>query len=215
MIKLTAELNGVKVERDIPVKWEEVKYREMLQLGTGSELTALSIFTGQTEETLAKAKIKNLDGVIRALSFLRTEIPLAQYPKQILGYPVRQDLGFEAFGQYTDIKSEVDKGLEGIELLKQYPLMCAIYVTNPYDFTEAEKKVEEMLNAPCTEVLAVGNFLLMKLIALNRSTDQTSRNRNTRLKNWRLALKGWRKRLEFRVRYFTFNLFHRIERKRT
>ena len=215
MIKLTAELNGVKVERDIPVRWEEVTYRQMLELDTPSQSKALSIFTGQSEEALLKAKIRNLDVVINALSFLNSEIPLVQFPKEIAGYPVRQDLGFEAFGQYTDIKAEVEKGFQGIELLKQYPIMCAIYVTKPYDFTEAEKKVEEMLNAPCTEVLAVGNFLLMKLIALNKSTSQISQSRSILPKKWRLALKGWLSRLAFRVRYSTFNLYHRIERKRT
>lgn len=215
MIKLTAELNGVKVEKSLPTKWEEVPFKDFIKLDTGKEITALSIFTGIDEPTLEKARISNLDKVINAISFLKQDLPMVKYPKKIAGYEVRQDLGFEAFGQYQDIKAEIDKGLSGIELLKQFPVMCAIYVTTPYDFKEAEKKVEEMMNAPCTEVLAVGNFLLMKLIALNNSTSHASQKQLTRLKKLKLALKGWRARLAFRVRFFIFSLFHRTERRRS
>lgn len=196
-------LNGVKVSKDIPTKWEDVKFKDFLLLSDNKELNALSIFTGIDAETLKKSSITNLNSLLSALGFLHTEVPLFKYPKTIIGYQVRPDLGFDTFGQYCDLKDELDKGHMGMELIKQYPLMCAIYTAKqPYDFKEAEKNVEQFMNAPCVEVLAVGNFLLMKLLALKRSTDQSSLNRLTPLKKWRLVLRGWLSRLAFTVRYY-------------
>ena len=196
-------LNGVKVTKDIPTKWEDVKFKDFLLLSDNKELNALSIFTSIDAETLKKSSITNLNALLNALAFLKTEVPLFKYPKSILGYPVRQDLGFDTFGQYSDLKDELDKGHMGMDLIKQYPLMCAIYTAKqPYDFKEAEKNVDEFMNAPCVEVLAVGNFLLMKLLALNRSTAQNSPSLLTRLKNWKLVLRGWLSRLAFTVRYY-------------
>lgn len=212
MLDFTITLNGIKVHKKIPTSWEEVPFKDFIKLNTGSELTALAMLTGVEEEIIAKAEISNLNKVISALGFLKTEIAMAKFPKSIAGYTVRQDLGFDAFGQYTDIKTEIDKGLTGIELIKIYPLLGAIYITSPYDFKEAEKKVSEIENAPCTEVLALGNFLLMKLIALRSSTNHASQSQLTPLKKWRLAFRGWRARLAFRVRSFIFNLFHHTEK---
>lgn len=163
-------LNGVKVQKDIPTKWEEVKFKDFLLIQDNKELTALSVFTGIEPDTLKKAQITNLNSLLKAISFLRTEIPLFKYPKKILNYEIRQDLEFEAFGQYSDIKEIVESGKTGIDLIKEYPMLCAIYTTKPYDFKVAESRIEEFNNAPVTEVLAIGNFLLMKLIELRTTT---------------------------------------------
>lgn len=206
-----AELNGVRVEKKIPIRWEEVSFEDFLKLNDTKELTALSVFTGYTPELLKQSKIKNLDKLLSALSFVRTNIPSIK-PTKLLDYPISKDLGFEPFGRYTDIKDEVDKGKQGIELLQQYPLICAIYVCQTvkheatgqtiYDFTEAEKLLPEILKAPCTEVLAVGNFLLLKLIALKNGTEASYQNLPTPMRKLLLVLKLWRSLLAFRVRYF-------------
>jgi len=196
------ELNGVKIERDIPTSWEEVKFKDFLKLD-GRPKKALSIFTGVDEDTIGKAHIKNMDALIHSLSFITKEVPLFKLPKKILTYEVRQDLGFEPFGRYTDLKDEIDKGKTGIELLEQYPLFCAIYcLQGEYEFKKAEANTEQFLNAPCTEVLALGNFLLMKLLGLNKPTETTFLLLRILPKKWRLALKLWRSRLAFQLRYF-------------
>lgn len=196
-------LNGVKVSKDIPTAWDQVSFKDFLALGDNKELTALTVFTGIDAATLKKSSITNLNALLNALAFLKTEVPLFKYPKKILDFDVRQDLGFETFGQYSDIKDELDKGKMGMELIQQYPLMCAIYTAKqPYDFKEAEKNAELFMNAPCVEVLAVGNFLLMKLVGLSRSTDPNYPNHLTRLKKLKLALRGWLSRLAFTVRYY-------------
>ncbi len=195
-------LNGVKVQKQIPTKWEEVKFKDFIALQDNKEITAVSIFTGIDVETLKKANIKNLDDLLACLLFLKKQPDLFNVPKSILGYQLNPDLGFEAFGMYSDLKDELDKGDEGIDLIKKYPLFCAIYCTKPYDFKVAESKVEEFNEAPCTEVLALGNFLLMRLVGLKITTEKTSQKHLTLLKRLKLALIGFRARLAFRVRFF-------------
>jgi hypothetical protein len=211
-----ATLNNVKVTRDIPTDWPQVKYSSFLKLQDRKELSALSTFTGFEPEVLKQATVKNLDQVIRALSFVKTNPDLFKLPKKILGYEVRQDLGFEPFGRYTDIKELVEKEQSEVELLKQYPLLCATYcMPGVYDFKEAEKLATQFEEAPCTEVLALGNFLLLRLIGLKNSTEKTSLLTRILPKKVRLAFQLWRARLGFQLRYFIFNRFHHITKNRS
>jgi hypothetical protein len=211
IFKLT--LNGVKVEKDIPTSWEQVKFKDFLQLN-GSVSKALSIFTGIDEDTLKKANITGLDKLISVLSFLGTDVPLFNFPKKLLNeYDVPYDIGFESWGQYVDLKDELDKRKEGIELLKQYPLFCAIYTMKDYNFKLAEQRAEHLLNAPCTEVMAVGNFMLTKLAALNLTTKGNSLPEGTVLRKYRLALKGWWTNMVFTVRFYILKRKLRLTEK--
>lgn len=204
-----AELNGVKFTKEIPTGWEGVTFRQFLQLKDNKDLTALSVFTGIDKETLKKAKIKNFDDVIRALAFTGFQPDLFKLPKSISGHPVRQDLGFEPFGRYTDIKDIIEKGLPEEELLKQYPLFAAIYTfPGEYKSHEAEKNAELFYDSPCTEVLALGNFLLMRLIGLKNTTGKTSPNRLTLLRKIKLVFLLWRARLAFTLRYSIWKRRH-------
>lgn len=198
----TLTLNGVKKQADIPTGWDQVKFKDFLSLD-GSVNKALSIFTGIDEKTLKKASITGLEKLISTLSFLGTDVPLFNFPKKILNeYDVPYDIGFESWGQYVDLKTELDKGLKGLELLKQYPMFCAIYTMKDYDFTLAEKRAEHIQNAPCTEVMAVANFMLTKLAALNLTTQNNSLPEGTLLRKFRLALKVWWTSTVFTVRFY-------------
>lgn len=208
------ELNGVSVSKNIPIRWEEVTFRQFLEITDNREITALSVFTGIPIKELQVAQIYNLNELIKLISFVKKPAEYFKYPETILGYPVKQDLSFVSFGQYQDIKTEVEKPMDGMERLKRFPYLCAVYTTNPYDSEVAESRVEEFFNAPCTEVLALGNFLIVKLIALNNTISKTSQKPLTRLKKLKLALIAWRAHLAFRVRFFIFNRFHRITPKR-
>lgn len=204
-----AELNGVKFKKEMPTGWEQVTFRQFLKLKDNKDLTALSVFTGLDPETLKKANIKNFDDVIRALSFTNYPPDLLKLPKSILGYPVRQDLGFEPFGRYTDIKDIVTKEQSEGELINQYPLMACIYtMPGEYKFQEAEKNAEQFQEAPCTEVLALGNFLLMRLIGLKNTTGTTSQNQPTLLRKLKLVFLLWRARLAFTLRYYIWKKRH-------
>lgn len=204
-----AELNGVKFKKEIPTDWDQVTFRQFLKLQDNKDLTALSVFTGLDPETLKKAKIKNFDDVIRALSFTSYPPDLLKLPKSILGHPVRQDLGFEPFGRYTDIKDIIEKEQPNRNIINQYPLMASIYTMGgEYKFHEAQNNAEQFQEAPCTEVLALGNFLLMRLIGLKNTNRKTSQNRPTLLKKLRLVFLLWRARLAFTLRYYIWKKRH-------
>jgi hypothetical protein len=201
-MKFTITLNGVKVEKEIPIRWEDVKFKDFLELD-GTVSKALSIFTEVEESILKKANITGLEKLISVLSFLSTDVPLFNFPKKLQGeYDVPYDIGFEQWGQYVDLKTEMDKRLTGVDLLKQYPLFCAIYTMKDYDFKLAEKRADQIMNAPCTEVMAVANFILVKLAALNLNTKSNSLPEGTPLRKFRLALRSWWTNMAFMVRLY-------------
>lgn len=211
-MKVTIVHNNIQVTKDIPTKWDEVTFQQFIELEScGNDMVkVLALFTGVEESILRKARIVGLENVLKTLSFVTIPDYNRKVPDTILGYKIPRNLEFETMGQYADIKAVVDKGLQGMELLKQYAYFCAVFATNPYDADEADKKVQEFFNAPCTEVMAVGNFTFLKLIALSQPTIPNSHRLLTLLRSWKLALKLWFSRLVFTVRYFIWKRRHRI-----
>lgn len=198
-------LNGVSVKRNIPTSWDDVSFKAFLDLEScgNDEAKMLALFTGLDESTVRKAQVKEgIDVILSALSFLRKPDYNRPVPAKILGYTIPKNLQFESMDQYADVKQIVDKGLLGRELLGKYPEFCAIYATKPYVPEQADAKISEFLNAPCTEVLAVGNFTFLKLIELSQTTPKSSHKLLTALKNWKLALKLWWIRLASTVRFY-------------
>lgn len=221
-MKFDITLNGVTVQKEIPVSWEQVTFRQLLDLTETSELKALSLFTGIEPDILRKAQINGLDELLSALSFIHKPAPANLLCKEIHTkegvYPVSLDIGFDSFGQYVDLKETLDalekitdKEKKAMETLKSYPTLCAIYSVKPYNSKIADSKVEEFFNAPCTEVVAVGNFILMKLIALRATTEANSQKRGaTLIKKFRLALKAWLINMAFMVRFYIWKKKHRL-----
>jgi len=109
-MKYEISLKNVKVSKDIPMRWEEVSFRQFLELSkAGNDFAKIiSVFTDIEPETLRKAEIKNLDQLLTAITFINTK-PEPVIPKEIMGYPVPKDLGFESIGQIEDIKDELKK----------------------------------------------------------------------------------------------------------
>lgn len=174
---ISVTIQGRTVKRDIPTRWAEVTFKQFLELDSCGEDYAkvLSLFTGIDDATIRKASITKLDSVLEMLGFLRTKIP-TDLPESICGYKLPKDLGFETVGQYSDLKQDLNdsKDLTPTQRIEKYTLYCAIYACKAkygeYDWQKAEEMRDEFLNAPVTEVLAVGNFTLLKLIALRNHT---------------------------------------------
>lgn len=208
-MKVTLELNGVKLEKEIPTRWKEVSFKQFLKLlEAGDDIAKiLSIFTEIEEETLRKAKFNNLEIIIALLSFLKTDMNLV-VPETCLGYKIPKNLEFESVGQFQDLKLEAMTMKE--KDIERYALFCAIYATNPYDFKEAEKKKEEFFNAPSEEVMAIGNFTLMKLVELTSGLTPKSLHRNIRTKKFWRGLIVWLRNLDFTLRYYTWKRKLRI-----
>lgn len=217
MIKTTITLNNVKVVKDIPTRWAEVTFSKFLQLSKQGDdyLKVISLFTGVPEDTLIKAKISNLDDVLVHLTFLKSD-PVTEIlspPTKVLGYDIPKDLGFKTIGQLKDIQRIWEQGIEDkitpLEQLERFPLYLATYALTEYDYRDAEALAPVFLEAPCPEVLYVGNFTLTKLVVLKTSTKSDSPRRKARLKKWKLAFRGWLSRMAFMVRFSIWNRLHR------
>ena len=205
-MKITAELNGVKLEKNIPTGWDQVTFEQFLKLATAqNDIQKISIFTGLDEQTLRIAKIKNLNAIISCLAFLSTTPAVDKIPETILGYKMPKNLELEEIGRYEDLKLELAKIKEGdVESVKVYATMCAIYAVDPYDYQKAEILSHYFLTAPCEEVMAVGNFTLMKLIGLNNPSLLAPLKRPSLMKRLRLGIRAWLSRLAFTARYYSW-----------
>jgi hypothetical protein len=206
-MKVTATLNGVKITKQLPVRYSELGFKKYVELAFSKDdpIKVLSILLDQGEETLKKAKIYNLEEVLSLMSFLRKPIEL-RVPKEILGYKIPKDLKFESMNRYADLQHIA--GSFGKELTKesllQYAEMVAIYAMPNYeDASEQEKQdfIEQFYNAPCEEVMAVGNFTLMKLTELRMNIGNGYRNRATLKSRLLLAFKAWLSLTAFSIRY--------------
>jgi hypothetical protein len=204
------ELNGVKIKRQIPTIWAEISFKQFLGLEPLGQdyVKVLAFFLEMDEETLRKAKIYGLDGILIALKFLNTKCELT-IPIKILSYDLPKDLGLETIGQYADLREDLitTKEFTPQQRLERYTLYCAIYACKPYDWQKAESMRDEFLNAPALEVLAIGHFTLMKLIGLNsdmRPGSQSLRTR-TRIRKFRQAFRIWLNGMGIMVRYYIWN----------
>lgn len=219
---ITAILNGVKVKKQIPSKWSEVTFQHYMDLfgvSTTEINKILSVFTGIEESVLIKAKIINLDMVIQTLSFMRTTTMSYAIPKYILGYPIPKDLNFETTGQFKDVQGIADSfpkvkpGEDPAPMSKEdqmkYIDIVATYAMKDYcdaSHQGREAFAKQFLNAPCEEVLAIGNFTLLKLIGLNLNIKKVLPSKSGRLRTLMLAIKIWRINTAFSL------LFWRLRR---
>lgn len=208
------------INKSIPTSYDDVDFETYIALMNcgGDTFKILSVLTGVSEATLDKARIKNLDHVLRCLQFISQETKLV-LPKTIAGYLVPSDLNFESIAKFKDVQTviatikqpEKGKSMPTDELVKLAEV-CAIYACpGEYDYRNAEKIIPVMMKAPCLEVLALGNFILLKWIALKLGTEIPSLKAPTLMKRLRLALISWRARLAFTIRYALWKRRHRIE----
>lgn len=207
-MKATILINSKENIREIPTAWEQVTFKTFLDLDKcGQDIVkVIALLTQIDYDILRQSKIVNMDQVIAVLGFLnKPAVPVI--PKTLLGYKIPKGLEFEQVQMYVDLKNYVTESqkLSPMEQLERYTLYCAVYACmekhGKYDWELAEQMKDEFLKAPCTEVLGIGNFTLLKLIGLNLSIDQNSRKVISRLKRLRLVLEGWRIRMVSRLRW--------------
>lgn len=213
-MKITVKIQGKSHEKELPVRWEEVKFKTFLKFAelakepddVNNSIKILSIITELDEELLRTALINNLDQVLHILSFMRQEVPKV-IPEIILGYKVPKDLGFESLGQFEDLKGYLKESssLSEIDQFRRYIRYCAVYACadkhGKYDWRLCEAMEEEFLEAPAPEVLGIGNFTLAKLIGLNYTISPNYRRPITRWKRFKLALKRWALHLGLQLRW--------------
>lgn len=203
-MKVTASLNGVKITKEIPSKWEEVKFHHLLKLNQGDDiLKIVSVFTDISIEVLRTAEIKNLDKIVALLSFMKKDIE-QDIPITCMGYPIVKNLETESIAQYADLQTLMGTMIEGdrINNISKFPLIVATYAVKPYNWEEAENLANTFLEAPCSEVMAIGNFTLAKLMASSNGIARTSHPvviQPTKLKR---VIRHSLTNLAFTVRYY-------------
>lgn len=193
------------INKSIPTRWAEVNFKNYLKLmKCGNDpVKILSVMLDIDEGTLKKAKIKNLEQVIRVLSFVSQEPMNLTLPKSIAGYPLPDDLNFEVMAKFADVQTVVGSfKKDNVDDLTKFAELCAIVAyPGEYAYKEAEKLIPKMMEAPCEEVLAVGNFTLAKLLSLRLNTEPPSPPVNTPMRRFKLAWTAWRSNLAFTIRY--------------
>lgn len=212
---ITASLNGVRQSKNIPTHWGEVTFRQFIDLYEigADDIGVLSYFFKIDKDTLRKATIKNLDDVIHAIQFLRKDIDVKTIPSHILGYELPKDLEFESVGQYEDLKAEISKHKDGkeIDIIKLYPVFVATYAMKPYDGLKVDKFSEQFWLAPCGEVLAIGNFTLMKLSGLKKPSKITRLLGVIQRTKLAQVIRNWQRNLAFTLRYSSWKHRHNIK----
>jgi hypothetical protein len=202
-MKITIHINGKKEIAELPTSWEQVSFGKFCDLDDcgNDKVKILSLFTGIDYQTLLDAKIEAFDDIIvNRLSFL-SEKPQNTIPDKILGYDLPKRLEFQKTKQYIDLQNYIkeSRDLSPKEQLKRYTLYCAVYACvsayGDYKWEWAENLAPEFFNAPCTEVMGIGNFTLLRLIASKNTTEKTSLHRPTLTQRFKLVLKLWRIRL--------------------
>lgn len=213
-MKVTITLDGSTFEKNIPIRWAEVTFRQavglnQIQRQKGDIKHIIALFTGLDPEIFRVAIVHNLDRVIAMLQFVYTEMP-QEVPKTCLGYPIVQDLESKCVAQAADVMEIMGTFKEDTptENLMQYPLICATYISpewflnKEYDFKQAEKVAEKFFDAPCTEVMAIGNFTWAKYVAWRSGMLTTSRPVVTRKNKLRQGMINWLVTLAFTIRWY-------------
>lgn len=207
-MKFKATLNGIKVEIEVPTGWRQVDFGTYLALcDAGHKIhERLHVITHIEVETLKKSVITNLDKLIMILNFIDTQPNQDKLPDKVLGYSIPKDLEFQTTERYEDLKQICSEMKENTTKdIKRYSELVACYACpEPYDWKDAEKLAPEFLKAPCEEVLAVGNFTLLKLAGLSLNTKIPYPSQVTLMTKFRLVSKALLKRLAVTLRsYFS------------
>jgi len=190
---------------ELPSSWDQIKFKDYVSLlGCTDTIKIVALFTGLDEELIRKAQINNLSGVTICLNFLNKP-PEYTLPSHILGYPIAKNLDTKSIAQYSDLQDILKefKSEDSAFNYSLFPLIVATYaVVSDYDYAKAELIKDAFLEAPCTEVLAVANFTLVKFNALRNGIDPTFPQADTIQTRWRQALRDWLQTLDSSIRFY-------------
>lgn len=209
-MKCTFKLNGVSVVKDIPTRWEEVSWSQFIAISKAGDDRGkvLSILSGIDYDTLKTAQISNFTALMQLISWVwATKLdPLLPSKITILGtnheYPVANNLELTEYDRYMDL-DRIVRSMTDENVLDHFPLICATYAVNPYKWEDAEALAKEFHNAPCTEVMAIGNFTQVNILGLRNIIPTIALRGDTRLNRWRRAMRHWAEYLAVTLRYYS------------
>lgn len=222
-MKIPITLDGQQLERDIPLHYGSVSFELWVKLQVADPIKRFAAVVDIDDKILRRAQIRNLDEVLHKLGFL--DKPMNPYlPKEILGYKVPANLEFIQTGRYEDIQLTLKAATQSLppeptnsDIWKTYrntyPELCAIAVMPDYidaSMDEQKEFIKQFWQAPCEEVVAIGNFSVLKLSELNASIKPSTLHQSTPLRKLLLAITSWLRSTAFSLRYASWKRKHRI-----
>lgn len=207
MIKF--KINGT--DRDYPTCWDDVTFEQYIAIMQNADFThVISIFLDMDEEKLLNATIEGFELLLEATSFYKkTEPTLEEYYPTVGGFTLpdnnkgKFDIRFESLGQFLDMESERKKHdykflqeegkplrfefKDPVPATKSYARYLAIYLQKIEDGSYSPNRVvsmqERVMKFKACEVLSIGQFFFLKLIALSSGTHDLFRTMNLTSKN--------------------------------
>jgi hypothetical protein len=198
---ITFKTTSGSIKKFIPTRWEEVTFQQYIDIQAVGDnyVKLLSVFTGLSEEVISRTPFENIDKLVEALSFIYKPMPM-DIPDKLMGYTMPKDLGFKTIAQFQDIREDLRIKRTPSEQVLRFPLYCATYALAEYDWRKAEELSKDFMQAPAPEVIAIGNFILRKLVGLRIGKQLNFQARVTPLRRLKLVLKSWLIRLDFTER---------------
>lgn len=185
MIKLTIN----KEPLNFPTSWDEVTFGQYLSImNAKSKAELICILLGKDFETFKKATITGLEDLFTAAAFTDKIPKFDAYYPQVGPYKLRKnnqlndqfDIRFESLGQFEDTRQAMAgiKPDQPKELIKAYGKAVAIYLQKirdkEYDPAKVPEVEEEIKSYRACEVIGLGQFFFLKLIALSNGTPKSS-----------------------------------------
>lgn len=190
--------------------WDDVPFEAFLKLQPCKDDTeCMAVLLGIDDDTLRKATIANVDEFIESFAWMRKPMPMI-LPRSINGFQIPKDLNFKTIGRYEDAKEIAAKlkpdsdGKQTVDQLRQFVQLVGIYAQPDYHDSTVEDRLafaNQFLKSPCTEVMAVANFTLARLVELNLQGLKTFPRFRTQMRKFRLVMNGFLARLAFSVRF--------------
>lgn len=206
MVKATVKSSGKSVTVQFPQHWGEVTFEQLIDISKcKTEAEQIAYFSKIPFDQVRKAHVTNLPKIESILRFLQTDIP-DNIPDNILGFEVPKNINFEAVGKFEDIKT-ISSGIDSNnpdDLIK-YTELITIYLMPDYLDAKPEQQAEfakQFLKAPCSEVLALGNFILRRYIESLKTSKSSFPVPVTQWNKFRLAMKGLRVTLVSSIRLY-------------
>jgi len=196
-----------KLKVKLPKSWKEVTFGQFIALAKcKSETEQLAVFLDIPYEELKDKHIVGLPKFISELNQLNSLPMSTDVPKKILGYRVAKNIEYETVGRFEDMKSIAAsiKSDTPDDLIKYTELIAVYAMPRWSDHNPEEQKqfAQQFLNAPCEEVMATGNFILMRLIALIKTPQRSYLVPATLWNKLKRAILNWRARMASSIRLF-------------
>lgn len=205
---ITFKIQGDKYQ--IPTAWSDVTYSQYIQLLSLQPTIAnrINLFTQIGLDKILKAKLKNLESISLALSFLDVPFEAKLGATNVGKYPVPKDVTLESVGQFEDLRALCNRRPPDLSTTANQTLFadlcleaCAIYIQKvkdkEYDSEKVQWVKEELKKESCIQVIQTGSFFLFKPLHLQMTTRQRFQKALQRLKKSLVDLPGYQKSLDF------------------